>query len=391
MRRMTSTTLAMVLGCLIAVAPAAGTAASTSPPRRAQIVGGGPASSSAHPWQVTILGRLDNHGILCGGVLIAPRMVLTAGHCLPSHGSMAGWAMHAGATRLLDGGVDADGEQLSVSPTRFWRARDFRQTGRSVVEDYGIVLLTRAATSTPLKIAGTDERSSWAVGRTGTVTGFGLAHESDRTVQAALRQVTVPVLGDGTCRAARSYGSTFDPSSMLCAGYLAGGKDACSGDSGGPLQVRSTLGKVTTPRLAGLVSWGWGCAEPRYPGVYTRIAAPAVATRLRYLIHAHTTMDPWSVFGPGDGAPACSAARKALSMSTATMHRASVTRRREANALSRLQHKWRNAKHQSVRNHWHRQVLASQRRLTADTRALSLTTRRQQLAQTTSWGACSTG
>lgn len=52
---------------------------------------------------------------------------------------------------------------------------------------------------------------------------------------------------------------------MLCAGYATGGKDACQYDSGGPLVQGSVV--------VGIVSWGVGCALPRYPGVYADVGA----------------------------------------------------------------------------------------------------------------------
>lgn len=74
----------------------------------------------------------------------------------------------------------------------------------------------------------------------------------------------MPIVGQADCR--KAYGEDGIADTMICAGLLdVGGKDACEGDSGGPLVVNGVV--------AGIVSWGAGCAQPNAPGVYTDVAS----------------------------------------------------------------------------------------------------------------------
>ena len=97
------------------------------------------------------------------------------------------------------------------------------------------------------------------------MTGFGKL-ESEGEQARYLRQATVPLVSQDECR--RSYRRLT--SQMLCAGYpRRGGIDSCQGDSGGPLVCRER-GRFY---LAGVVSYGIGCARPGYPGVYVNVQA----------------------------------------------------------------------------------------------------------------------
>ena len=67
----------------------------------------------------------------------------------------------------------------------------------------------------------------------------------------------------------RSGQNEWIPRIFVCAGTSNGGKDSCEGDSGGPMVIKGRNGRY---ELAGVISWGIGCAEPNLPGVCTRIS-----------------------------------------------------------------------------------------------------------------------
>jgi hypothetical protein len=82
-----------------------------------------------------------------------------------------------------------------------------------------------------------------------------------------VRDVDLPIINLSHC--SERY-KNID-SSQICAGDMErGGVDTCQGDSGGPLLFQESDGAWT---LAGLVSFGIGCAQRAYPGVYTRVAS----------------------------------------------------------------------------------------------------------------------
>ncbi|KAL1452629.1 hypothetical protein WDU94_006842 [Cyamophila willieti] len=98
-------------------------------------------------------------------------------------------------------------------------------------------------------------------------TGWG-RNQSTGDLSNTLRQIAVPLHNISICT--EKYG----PSVTLHAGHLCGGaldglSGACIGDSGGPLQCSHKDGRWY---LAGITSFGSGCAQPGYPDVYTRLS-----------------------------------------------------------------------------------------------------------------------
>merc|ERR1712176_575444 len=78
-----------------------------------------------------------------------------------------------------------------------------------------------------------------------------------------LNCVNVNIISNSDCNKRNSYnGAILD--GMYCAGVSGGGKDACQGDSGGPTTYQN--------QVIGATSWGYGCAQANYPGVYSDVA-----------------------------------------------------------------------------------------------------------------------
>jgi trypsin len=95
---------------------------------------------------------------------------------------------------------------------------------------------------------------------------MGLGITEAKIFPHALHQVTLDAIDPTECSMKyRRGGITLSSNVMLCAARS--GKDACSGDSGGPLI------HIQSGELIGITSWGVGCALAAYPGVYARVSA----------------------------------------------------------------------------------------------------------------------
>ena len=130
--------------------------------------------------------------------------------------------------------------------------------------DFYLYKLRSPITTTGARVTVNTNGSAPSAGQSLTVIGYGLTSEGG-SPSDKLRDVVIPFVSNADCQSV--YGSSFKSSVMLCAGE--GGKDSCQGDSGGPIVIRNGNDHV----LAGVVSFGYGCARPGIPGVYARVSA----------------------------------------------------------------------------------------------------------------------
>ena len=233
-----------------------------------RIVGGSYAQAYSWPWQVFLDIALSDRNVSCGGSLLSNGWVLTAAHCIYDTKTMADVA--ASGVMVRAGSITSDSGGQRVGVKRIIRHAQY--TASTYDNDIALLelatpVIPSAAVAAVEPLLPPDEPRLVADGNPATVTGWG-ATESGGNGSKVLRQVTLPLLTSASCRKDSKYGDQITDN-MLCAAYFFGEKDSCQGDSGGPLVVPDGRGGWV---LAGIVSWGNGCANADYPGVYTRVA-----------------------------------------------------------------------------------------------------------------------
>jgi secreted trypsin-like serine protease len=244
-----------------------------------KIVGGSETTISQYPWQAALVlspalrpGENAHERQFCGGSLVTSRIVITAAHCVVD-------AMNAGQIDVVLGRTtlsSGEGQEIPAQALSAQANYNHPVGNEAPRYDVGYVVLAQPSGQARIPIANAAEASLWGAGATERISGWGCTSEPipilGCNTSDTLRDATVPIVGDSTCGSPSVYGGEFDPSTMVCAGFLSGGVDTCNGDSGGPLQAPTGGGY----RLVGITSWGDGCAEPNAPGVYTRVAGSAI-------------------------------------------------------------------------------------------------------------------
>ncbi|KAG9329852.1 hypothetical protein JZ751_028919 [Albula glossodonta] len=233
--------------------------ASARPRSRTSIVGGLNACNGEWPWMAAIELKDKPRTIHCGGTILNKRWVLTAAHCVCR--PICNFIVRLGAYRLSE----TSPYEASYKIIKVIRHPSYCNTKGG--DDIAVVMLDR------------DIDFSWfvrevpqlAVSRdvfhastTCYAIGWGRVNaDTQLSNPKTLQEVKVPVVENRICK--KSYPKLRQE--MMCAG--GDSIDSCQGDSGGPLMCY--FGKTWVQ--VGVVSYGNGCGQLNYPGVYTRLSS----------------------------------------------------------------------------------------------------------------------
>ncbi|XP_078511796.1 trypsin-like [Lissotriton helveticus] len=210
-----------------------------------KIVGGYTCPQNSVPYQASL-----NSGYhFCGGSVINNEWVVSAAHCYKSRIQV----------RLGEHNIELiEGGELFINSAKVIKHPKYNS--RTIDNDIMLIKLDSPATFSARVQAIPLPTSCAPAGTDCLISGWGNTLSSGSNYPDLLQCVNAPILTDKQCRDAYP-GEITD--NMICVGYLEGGKDSCQGDSGGPV--------VCNGELQGVVSWGYGCAQRNYPGVYAKV------------------------------------------------------------------------------------------------------------------------
>jgi hypothetical protein len=265
------------------------------------VVGGHPVKINDWPSYVLVQYRFDGKVGTCGGTVIAPDWVLTAGHCA------VGKTNTPQNFFVIEGtdNVNTKGSEIGVSEVVLHESYSGSPAPHN---DVALLHLKSTARSPGQALISGSLPSSPGLA---SVAGFGLttaqpiegAHSGSLSSQ--LLQVDIPVVARASC--AQILGKHYDASTVakviddatVCAGDPTGGKDSCNGDSGGPLAINTGTGRVQI----GVVSWGPGCAQVDTVGVYASVGNFETWIKRRVPGAKFVLAQPGATPGPNPPAP----------------------------------------------------------------------------------------
>ncbi|XP_013780571.1 clotting factor B-like [Limulus polyphemus] len=234
---------------------------------RFALIGGEEVERFSWPWMTGIFIQISRNRqmFICGGSVISENYIISAAHCFEMQ-SPSAYSVRLGSHTL------EDGNRYEVKSIK----KHERYTSKQVYHDIAVLKLRRKITFTdnirPVCLPKPSFVKQNFEGRTVVVTGWGQTSLNRTLPSKVLRQISIPIVGKKQCQ--DSYSSLTQDQfprgitvGFICAGTPQGEKDSCVGDSGGPLVIEDNGSWV----LLGVVAFGYKCAEPDFPGVYTSV------------------------------------------------------------------------------------------------------------------------
>ncbi|CAN8068285.1 unnamed protein product [Agarophyton chilense] len=203
----------------------------------------------------------EGFGFFCSASLLSKYWAVTAAHCEIDPRRVF---LRVGGSSILDG-IDFEIEKAIPHPR-------YLRNDRGTEENDVQLIKLKKPVPRHLKFFYINRDPSYpATSSFARTCGYGDTYGTSTPNSGVLREVDVPIQVASLCQDQyEDLNVNIEDTAHICAGYERGGCDSCYGDSGGPL---FTVGKNLVLVQVGIVSFGYECAAPLRPGVYTRISS----------------------------------------------------------------------------------------------------------------------
>ncbi|CAF1668866.1 unnamed protein product, partial [Adineta ricciae] len=231
-----------------------------------RIVGGVQARKHSWPWIVSVRQHdlvMSAGTMICAGSLINEKYILSAAHCFYEIDPLllSNYFVVIGAHYLND----TNSKRFQIQSVKIHENYDHKL----FTSDIALLELSdnvdfRNSTVGFICLPPMKSSTYPAEPSTAVAIGWGRLDENS-SMSYTLQQVRLPILSHKNHVCSQQISDNLV---HICAGFIQGGRDTCQGDSGGPLMIFNET--TSTWHIAGITSYGYGCAQAENPGVYTR-------------------------------------------------------------------------------------------------------------------------
>ena len=244
------------------------TAAPAAAPAQASIIGGDVASIADFPSLAFIAARTSrNQGFACTGTVIAPRVVLTAAHCVEDLelGGFTPASRYAVATGQANPLQTPRDEILRVSGTHVFPGFDPGNTHG----DAALLVLASPTSAPAIALASAADNDLYAGGAQVLLAGWGLTNPHARSAPDDLRTTSTVVLDGASCKQrTQAFNPPYSSAVEMCTTDPPDhANGSCFGDSGGPALAHRSDGSLVE---IGITSTGAANCNTKLPNIFTR-------------------------------------------------------------------------------------------------------------------------
>lgn len=280
-----------VLLCATAFASGASAKARPAPRAHAAIIGGSVAQVGSFPSLAYVIDIQGSYAYQCSGTVVAPNLVLTAGHC--AENTKTGVRFKPSGYRIVTGAVDPVAPGATVS--RVLGVIVYPRFARKLDQgDAALLVLADPVAAPPIALATSSEMKRLKAGLPAMMAGWGLTSFAQRLPTETLQSADTVVQGRRWCAAnAPPFSARGEICGISPPSYTTG---VCSGDSGGPLLAQLPGGSA--PIQIGIAVHVYGQCSTRRPSVFVKVSAIAAWIHTWIAAYRSSPVSPTPVPAP---------------------------------------------------------------------------------------------